>query len=71
MNVLKFFKNWREQTRSDPTKHCVVHDVVGCVHVDGILCDMKTCSVSVNLVLTPKSVEEIKRQGLYENSSKA
>ena len=70
MNVLKFFKNWREQTRSDPAKHCVVHDVVGCVHVDGILCDMKTCTVSVDLKLMPTSAVEIKRRGLYEMQEK-
>lgn len=29
----------------DPTKHCTVHKEIGCAHVDGYLCEMKTCDI--------------------------
>lgn len=32
-------------SRDDPVKHCIVYTKEGCAHVDGILCDMKTCNI--------------------------
>ena len=28
----------------DPVKHCKTYNSVGCAHVDGIGCDMETCT---------------------------
>ena len=39
----------------DPTKHCQVYKACGCVHVDGPLCDVRTCEVKVTI--TPKTIE--------------
>lgn len=30
---------------NDPVKNCIVHKTEGCAHVDGFLCDMKTCDI--------------------------
>jgi hypothetical protein len=29
----------------DPVRHCDVYKAEGCAHVDGFLCDMKTCKI--------------------------
>lgn len=29
----------------DPVRHCEVYKEIGCAHVDGYLCDMKTCDI--------------------------
>jgi len=29
----------------DPVYNCEVHKEIGCSHVDGMLCDMKTCDI--------------------------
>lgn len=31
----------------DPVKHCMVYKTHGCAHVDGYLCDMRTCKIKV------------------------
>ena len=31
--------------KDDPVKHCDVYKKEGCAHVDGPLCDMKTCEI--------------------------
>lgn len=31
--------------KNDPVKDCIVFKTKGCSHVDGILCDMKTCTI--------------------------
>ena len=38
----------------DPVKHCQVYRAVGCAHVDGPLCDMRTCDVDVIVQFRPK-----------------
>jgi hypothetical protein len=30
---------------SDPVQNCDVYKKIGCSHVDGMLCDMKTCNI--------------------------
>ncbi len=32
------------ESSSDPVKNCNLYKQIGCAHVDGYLCDMKTCS---------------------------
>lgn len=32
----------------DPVRHCQVYKHHGCSHVDGFLCDVKTCNISVD-----------------------
>lgn len=41
-NFLKAFQ------KNDPVKNCEVHRDTGCAHVDGFLCDMKTCDIRKN-----------------------
>ena len=42
----------------DPVKHCNVYKTVGCAHVDGMHCDMKTCTISDTVVVTPRGFHE-------------
>ncbi len=42
MRVFNWLKNIR---KNDPVHRCLVFKRHGCCHVDGILCDMKTCSI--------------------------
>ena len=51
----------------DPVKHCLIYKAVGCAHVDGMLCNMKTCNIVVNLELTPNTIKEVYRKGQYED----
>lgn len=30
---------------NDPLKHCEVYKQIHCSHIDGYLCNMKTCSI--------------------------
>ena len=41
----------------DPVHNCLVYKTVGCAHVDGPLCDLKTCNVKVEI--TPGAVSDI------------
>jgi hypothetical protein len=34
-------------TKIDPVKHCDLYKDEGCAHVDGFLCDMRTCKESL------------------------
>ena len=45
----------KEAEANDPVKHCQVYRTVGCTHVDGFHCDMKTCNIEVTVKVTPKS----------------
>ena len=42
MEILKWFKKLRS---NDPVYSCPVYNRHGCSHVDGMLCEMKTCSI--------------------------
>lgn len=38
--------NWFKTLRSnDPVYSCTVYKIHGCGHVDGMLCDIKTCDI--------------------------
>lgn len=52
-SVIKFFKF---RPPPDPVKQCHVYNTVGCVHVDGPLCDFPTCKMKAVLVITPKEI---------------
>lgn len=34
--------------KDDPVRHCDVYKKEGCTHVDGMLCNMKTCDILIN-----------------------
>ena len=42
MRVLTWFISLRS---NDPIYSCMVYKTCGCSHIDGILCDMKTCDI--------------------------
>lgn len=47
MNIFKTIKNFYESLTdklNDPVYNCDVYKKEGCSHVDGLLCDMETCS---------------------------
>lgn len=54
------------RSKNDPVRHCNVYKTVGCAHVDGMLCNMKTCDVKVSVQITPESKAEVLRTGRYE-----
>ena len=39
------WKILRLDTPEDPVAHCPVFKNIGCAHVDGMICDMKTCNI--------------------------
>ncbi|MEE8043591.1 MAG: hypothetical protein V3T32_00480 [Thermodesulfobacteriota bacterium] len=41
-NIKKFFSDIKA---NDPIRSCDVYKTIGCAHVDGYLCDMKTCNI--------------------------
>jgi len=43
----------------DPVYHCRVYKLVGCAFVDGMLCDMRTCNIKVDLTVTPFTLSEV------------
>lgn len=46
MNFLRdLFKRWSEYKLNDPVRNCKVYKLFGCSHIDGMLCDMKTCDI--------------------------
>jgi hypothetical protein len=47
----------------DPVKHCKVYKTVGCAHVDGFLCDMRTCTISVTVNVQPNDISEVADHG--------
>lgn len=38
-------------TKNDPVYHCKMYKDKGCSHVDGILCDFKTCTIKLEYEL--------------------
>jgi len=57
INIVSILKQFRERTL-DPTKHCLVYRSVGCAHVDGMLCNMRTCNIKVKIEVTPMTAKE-------------
>lgn len=45
---------------NDPVKHCNVYKRVGCSHVDGPLCNMKSCDIVVKEYSGSNSVTIVK-----------
>lgn len=43
----------------DPVKHCLVYRSVGCSHVDGMLCNMRTCSIKAQIEVTPMTAKDV------------
>jgi hypothetical protein len=44
-DVNRLIENLEKALRKDPVKHCEVYRGIGCTHVDGYLCDMRTCDI--------------------------
>jgi hypothetical protein len=65
-NLIQMLFPW---SKDDPVLHCNVYKTVGCAHVDGMLCNMKTCDVKVQLEITPRGKTEIFRAGRYEGET--
>lgn len=42
---MNLFNKIKELFNSDPVYNCKVYTKIGCSHVDGLLCDFKTCSL--------------------------
>jgi hypothetical protein len=42
-NIMKVFQF--NSAKDDPVKHCEVYARQGCTHVDGPLCDMRSCDI--------------------------
>ncbi len=42
--LLRWFDIYSAFKKYDPVKKCEVYRLEGCSHVDGFLCDMKTCT---------------------------
>ena len=46
MKILKNIILWAKNLRNtDPVYSCIVYKRHGCSHVDGFLCDIKTCNI--------------------------
>lgn len=56
-SIIRYFKY---QPTPDPVKHCKVYKTVGCNHVDGFLCDVRTCNITVELKVSSNSIDEMK-----------
>jgi hypothetical protein len=57
---MKHLKRWWNRLwANDPVWNCKVHRTVGCAHVDGPLCDMRTCNIRVSVEVTPKQLVEV------------
>jgi len=53
----------------DPVKHCAVHRGPGCAHVDGMWCNMDTCSIltahgdtQAQIVILSNCIDEMEEQ---------
>lgn len=44
-DIQRFIENLKNALMNDPVKYCQVYKEIGCSHVDGYLCDMKTCDI--------------------------
>jgi hypothetical protein len=44
MKIIQIIKRLFDDP-ADPVRHCDVYKAEGCAHVDGFLCDMKTCGI--------------------------
>lgn len=60
-------QGWRSRLRTlvfgvdlppDPVKHCKVHQILGCAHVGGSGCDVRTCTIRVIPYITPNQIHE-------------
>lgn len=57
MQIFKIFQ--RSDVAPDPVKNCNVYKTVGCAHVDGMLCDMRTCTITVTATIKPQKISEV------------
>jgi hypothetical protein len=52
-------QHFQELDQNDPVKHCRVYKTIGCAHVDGLHCDMRTCEIEVTVKVSPKRRVEV------------
>ena len=50
-NVQRLIENLEKAIMSDPVRYCEVYRDIGCTHVDGYLCDMRTCDIRQKFLL--------------------
>jgi len=65
MNIINFIQSWHSDS-DDPVRNCRVYRKLGCAHVDGMLCNLRTCDVVVHLEVSPSGMKEVSRDGRYE-----
>ena len=53
--IRSLWQRYKDNHDNDPVCHCQVYKTVGCAHVDGMLCDMRTCDIEVVIKVAPKS----------------
>jgi len=47
--MIKKLWNWiKSLNTTDPVYHCEVYKEIGCVHIDGYLCDLETCTMRLH-----------------------
>jgi hypothetical protein len=51
--IEKHIAELKKSRRYDPVHNCHVYKNVGCAHVDGMYCDMKTCNFEHTIHITP------------------
>jgi hypothetical protein len=43
--ILNKILSWFRPDKKDPVHYCTVYKNYGCSHIDGLYCDMDTCSI--------------------------
>lgn len=56
MKFIKKLISYFKVDQFDPVRNCKVYKTIGCCHVDGFLCDMRTCEKSHTVWISPKSI---------------
>ena len=59
--MVKLKRFWTSEL-PDPVRHCKVYKMFGCAHVDGPICDMRTCTIRVAAEITPNKAKEVDRE---------
>jgi len=68
ISVIKFFKRLKGDAPPDPLVHCMVYRTVGCAHVDGFLCDVRTCTITVDVEINPNGFKEHEKETTFLTS---
>jgi len=58
-DVQRLIENLENSLLSDPVRYCEVYRDIGCAHVDGYLCDMRTCDIRQKFLLEKNFVDPL------------